>query len=281
MTTSYNEIRTKDFGAKPGWINDGIVTGVPITIRAWNWIPVPSCGTFLYSEGSWFGTNNSVVPTTAPLDDKYQFIIAKCDITNPAINYGDMVALLSVGSRKYMQCGAGTCSGVDDRGCTPTSWQSFTIESTEGKTGPVNYGDPVRIRQVVGNKCAVTAAGDTKTWCADNNHVNSYMIILPANGSVYIDPTAETKYYTDKLRDKDFQILDPLAAGGQGLLNKIGDWFGGISDGIRNTLIVMVLILFAIVIAIVVMFKSRTRHGGEEILTDVTPAVFMPTHTSI
>lgn len=198
---------------------------------------------------------------SAPMNQKYQFIIQKCN-GGGIVNYGDMVVLRGVGSGKYMQCGGGTCSGVDTQGCLDSSWQTFTIVSAEGKTGQVNFGDPVYIRQVVGNKCAITAAGDRTTWCTDGNHTNAYMIILPNNGSVYVNPTDENNYYTDNLRKDDFAKFDPSASGGEDVGKTLASWDIGAFFSNPAVIIILVIILASIVLGIFIKISSLFGGGG-------------------
>lgn len=264
MTTSYTKIRAENLGEKHSWINNGIRSADTIvTLRAWNWIPNENKGTFLYSETylGWFGADNNVTMDSAPMNQKYQFVIQKCN-GGGLVYYGDMVVLRSVGSGKYMQCGGGTCSGVDTPGCTDSSWQTFTIVSAEGKTGQVNFGDPVYIRQVVGNKCAITPAGDRTMWCTDGNHNNAYLIILPNNGSVYVDPTSESSYYTENLRKNDFKTLDPTASDGEDTKKALESWDIGAFFSHPAVIIILVLVLASIVLGIVVQISKLLGGSG-------------------
>lgn len=265
MSTSYVIIRDQNFGEKRPDIADGIISGyTPVTFRAWNWVPTPYHGTFLYSENDWLGTDNSVTPSISPLDSKYQFIIEKCQSTDPFVNYGDIVNVRNVGSDRIVQCGAGTCSTVTTKSCQDGSWQRMTIESIDGKTGKVTFGDPIRLRQHVGTKCAVTAAGNKTTWCTDGDHTNSYLVILPQNGSVYINPDKENKYYTEKIRDDDFARLDPLGAAGKDALDflNVGD---DILKGIKNIIILVVVLLLAIIVSVVFsVIRRSAKTGGDD-----------------
>lgn len=257
MTTSYNTIREKNFGEKFAYIKNGIVSGsTPVTIRSWNWIPKENMGTFMYSETylGWVGFDNNITMSSTPLHDKYQFIINKCSGSG-LIQYGEPVSLRNVNTGKFVQCVAGTCSGVDTNGgCNDSAWQTFTIVSAEGKVGQINYGDPVYIRQVVGNKCAITTAGDRRTWCTDGNHNNAYMILLPPNGSVYKDPTAESSYYTNTLRKPDFQKLDPYASNGEDTKKALESFDMG--NFLANWWWVFALIIAIIVLVIVIKIAS-------------------------
>lgn len=222
------------FGPKHPEVYSPIVAGKSVfTLEALEWITGrDGKKTFLKGEGGGIRTDDSVAITRDDLASKYHFTFeADVCTQNPYLQYGSRVQLRNVATKKYIQCGAGTCSGVDDSGqCQSDKWQTFTIESPTGKTGPVCYGDKVTLNQVVGDKAAITPAGDGNVWAtAEDSNTNAILRIMGKNGSIYLDPTAEMQAYDQSRQDllckKDPANAKCTAAALGGALGSIGDIF--------------------------------------------------------
>lgn len=188
--------------------------GDQFTLRALNWIGGKDKYTFLQCQGGdAFQTIDNVVPSSTILDKSFIFTFTKegCFEKNMQLLYGDRVQLKSVNTNKFIQCGAGTCSQVKESGnCEDGKWQSFTIESVDGKSGPICYGDKIRISQVVGDKADITPAGGKGMWAtAHGSNQNSVLVILPVGGSIYKDPSKEMEEY-NKTAISELCKKDPL-----------------------------------------------------------------------
>jgi hypothetical protein len=190
--------------------------GSKFTLEALNWITGnKGKKTFLKGKGGGIWTDDNVAPVSGPsMADKYIFAFQR-DGCEPAdwLMYGSHVQLKSIGSNKIILCGGGTCSGVDDTGkCKVDKWQTFTIESAEGKQGKVCYGDNIYIAQVVGGHAAITPAGGGNTWAVNmGDNENSILRIQGPNGSIFADPSVEMADY-EKTRVDELCKRDPANA---------------------------------------------------------------------
>lgn len=159
-------------------ITECITTSIIFTLQFTN----VSIGTFLRADGGSLETYSNVSP---PLDTTFQFTFQKigCADSNPNINYGDRVQLVSY-NQLNAQCGAGTCSlnSPDSYACKTGSWQTFTVGSAIGKTGQVCFGDQIILTQTTGSKCSMSATtnqGNTQVFCVDGNRKEEIFTILP------------------------------------------------------------------------------------------------------
>ena len=186
------------------------------TLEAKNWITGnKGAKSFLKGSGGAIMTDDNVeVAKDKEFANEYIFKFENdvCTI-NPYVTYGSRVQLYCVGSNKYIQCGGGTCSGVDDSGeCKTGSWQTFTIESATGKTGAVCYGDDITLNQTMGDFAAITPAGDRNVWAtAKGTNGNAILTIQCVNGSIYVDPSDEMAAYENE-RINELCKRDPANA---------------------------------------------------------------------
>lgn len=198
------------FGEMVQEVLNPITLGSIFTLNFKNWISgITGTFTFLTTPNNPGDPEDGLYTTeyttlsTEPLDTSFQFIFQKlgCPNSDPTINYGDRVQLVSYKMR-YIQCGAGTCSTVTKTGgCNTLSWQTFTIRSATGKTGPVCFGDELRITQTVGTNCSITAASGGMVECWDGDFKNSSFFIFPVGGSLYVDPTEYVEWYKKHQND--------------------------------------------------------------------------------
>lgn len=186
---------------------DILTNNTIVTFKYWNWVGNKYKWTFMFVDGKWVGTDDNVSVSKSDLDNKYKFKITKigCKDFSSIVKYGDKIQLRSLNNR-YVQCGAGTCSTVEDAGNCDQDWQTFQIMSADGKSGNVKLGDPIQIRQVTGTNCSITAAGSRTTWCVDGQFGNSLIVILPKNGSIAKDPKKELDLYVKSYRDRHLGV---------------------------------------------------------------------------
>ena len=222
------------------------------TLRSWNWVPSAKNNfTFMYGDGEWYGSDDNVSPNGVDsLEEKYQFVFTKenCLGDQKKVNYGDKVHLKQKTFDKYAQCGAGTCNFVNSPGdCKIESWKTFTIVSNSGKSGPVKFGDDIRIQQTVGTNCSITTAGDKATWCTDGSHNNSLMIIYPPTGTIYKNYNASVNSYDTKIRDNQLAKLNPFAS----TMDSIGNFFGNFFGTLVNPIFIVIIIAVIVMILII------------------------------
>jgi hypothetical protein len=197
-----------DFGEYHSEIMEPMTTDTIFTLEARNWISAQEgAKTFLKGEEGALRTDDKVLITSEELNGVYQFRFMKenCQ-TDKFILYGNRVQLYCVGTKQYVQCGAGTCSMVADSGeCLKGKWQTFFIESSTGKTGRVCFGDDIYIKQTTGNNPAITPAGDNNVWAqlsSENKTQNGVLSIKGKNGSIYKDPEQEMESYETQRCDE-------------------------------------------------------------------------------
>lgn len=186
-----------EFGLMNSYVNDPITTKTKFSLECEKWIsPNTRKKTFLRGDPDAIRTDNDVAITVDNLDNKYLYTFVKnqCQ-TDDYILYGNRVQLKNVATGNYIQCGAGTCSGVNSSGsCKTGEWQTFTIQSVTGKTGRVSFGDSILIEQTTGTKARITAADGGAVEAHDSNK-NSPLKLQGLNGSLYKDPTSEMATY--------------------------------------------------------------------------------------
>lgn len=209
---------TGAFGPMHDNVMDPFTTDTVFMLEADNWISATAGKkTYLKGEGGGIRTDDDVGPTTVPLANKFHFRFEKVECqTDKNIVFGNLVQLKSVGSGKFIQCGGGTdllhgtCSGVDDSGtCEHDKWQTFYIESKDGKSGRVCFGDMIYIRQKTGRQEAITPAGGGNVWsCTPGTTPNNILKIQGVNGSLYKDPTKEMEDYELNVRCKKLCTLN-------------------------------------------------------------------------
>lgn len=200
-----------EFGEMVPEVLNPVNIGSVFTLNCKGWIS-SSTGTFTFLQtiDDAILTVTDVALSTKPLDAsvhpsqsfQFQFTKIACPDSDPfVINYGDRVQLVN-NKLKFAQCGAGTCSLVDDYGgCQTESWQTFTVVSATGKTGPVCFGDEIRLTQTAGTQCNMSAAGDNSVFCVNGDTANSVFIIFPVGGSLYVDPAEYVANYAKHQHD--------------------------------------------------------------------------------
>lgn len=188
---SCNFSKNGEFGDFNPVINNALTKDSVFVLEAINWISgKEDKKTFLRGDGNSIKTDDDVQITGNDLNRMYHFKLEldKCN-QHSYITYGAKLQLKNVGTNKFIQCAAGTCSGVDKSGdCLNESWQTFKIISASGKKDgePVCYGDDVYFVQTVNMTAAITPAGDGHVWAVDiGNNQNSILRILPVKGSLY------------------------------------------------------------------------------------------------
>lgn len=244
------------FGEMVPEVLNPITLGSIFTLNFKNWISYPN-GTFTFLTApapapfypNALNTTEYVKLSTKPLDTTFQFMFQKmgCPITSGTINYGDRVQLVSYAMR-VAQCAWGTCSTVDpgdSGGCDPTKWQTFTVRSAIGKTGPVCFGDEIRITQTVGTNCSITAASASGVQCWDGDYKNSSFYIFPVGGSLYVDPADYVADYETR-QDGARCKLNPWDL--SCIWSAITNFFHEIWIGVLIVVGIIVLILIIIVI---------------------------------
>lgn len=233
------------------------------TLNAKGWIsPTKGTFTFIQAIADRLETTTNVALTTGPLDTSYQFIFQKigCPNQNPIISYGDRVQLVTYNLR-IANCGNGTCSTVDPNtygGCDTNSWQTFTVESASGKSGPVCFGDDIFIRQTIGNKCNLSAAGGTAVFCIDGTtNPNSVLTIFPVGGSLYVDPSQYVAQYSQTQQQNlcAANPLDPSCITGD-----VGSWFSSFTSFFSKigTILLIIGIIFILSIMGLVFYYIRS-----------------------
>ncbi len=158
---------------------------------------------FTFLKGNtdgWLTMEKNISISNNELDTLYrfQFDNKKCN-TPSNITYGKNYRIYSVNTGKYIRCASGTCSleTLPDEVCDSKSWYSFTIKSASSnkKDGEqVCYGDSIYIIQTTNSNYIANSgkSSDKKIYLSSDNS-NAIMTILPINGSLYEDPTKESK----------------------------------------------------------------------------------------
>ena len=207
--------------------------------------------TYLYIDGDWFGTSTKVnIISGEPLIIKYQFSFLKCNGSG-VINFGDTVNLKSQSTNKYINCGAGTCSGNHANSCKTGDWEVFTIESMEGYTGQIMLGDVITIKQVVSG-CKITPAGENKVWCQNQNGNDNFNLRLTKiNGYITDDITTEIKELEIE-RKNVISSNDSFRA----TTDKIGDIFSG---NIIISIVICLLCITSVMSGSFLLILSKAR----------------------
>lgn len=201
---------TGPFGEMHENVVNNFTTDTIFTLEADNWISANrGKKTYLKAEDGSIRTDDNVGVTTDYLPKQYHFQFVKIECqTDKNILYGNHFQLKHVGTNQYSKCGGGTgllhgtCSGTNDaRTCVNNDWETFFIESAEGKIGRVCFGDLVYIRQTVDRKEAITPAGGGNVWsCTPGTTKNNILKIQGLNGSIYKDPSKEMSDYEANVR---------------------------------------------------------------------------------
>jgi len=247
-----------------------ICVNTPFTLWARNWISSDMGNfSFLQSVGGNLETFDRVTLSKEVLESSFQFVFKKegCVDSSATINYGDKVQLYCPATNKYMQCGAGTCSGVDDSGnCSDTKWQTFTVtgDVTGDKTGPVCFGDNIRISQVLigGDNADITAAGGGGVWATKHNtNNNAILSIQPITGSVYEDPTNFVNEYVKTQKD-DLCKSNPFA--GPCVSSGLSNFFAGIAKFFTSTegIFTIVGVVVAIIVIVIIIYYVRSSFSN-------------------
>ena len=207
-----------DFGEYNPVIFNALTKDSIFVLEAVNWISGnKNKKTFLKGDGGSIRTDDNVLIQGDDLNKMFhfKFELDKCK-SHSYITYGSRFQLKNIGINKFIQCGGGTCSAVDNSGdCLKESWQTFKLVSNTGKSDgePVFYGDDVYFVQVVNDKVAITPAGNTEVWARDiGSNQNSILRILPIKGSLYKDKSSIQKEIEEynKKRDENLCSKDPL-----------------------------------------------------------------------
>lgn len=198
---------TGEFGEMHPEVMEPLTTDSVFTIECYNWISAnEGQRTYLRAEGAeGLRTIDHVKVEKDELTTQYQFTFSKVDCqTDKYILFGNHVQLKSMSNGKYARCASGTCSLVETSGsCKNDAWETFSIESTTGKTGRVCYGDQVYIAQVVGDLACITPAGDAAVWAVKKGeNKNSILRLMGKNGSLYVNPRKEMADYDVNVRCK-------------------------------------------------------------------------------
>jgi len=245
----------------------------PFTLYASNWVDDGSTSDARYTflkgkDGSIETVFNVTVNNGTPsldLEDTFQFVFKKegCANSSKIIHYGDKVQLYCLGSKKYIQCGRelgarGSCSGVSDSGgCKPGKWQTFIVtngcSAVAKKTGPVCFGDCVRIHNVVWN-LDITPAGAKGVWATlPGTNSNAILTILPKTGCMYADCTKQNAQHAAG-HQKRLCANNPYAI--QCTAGAIGKFFANLFS-FRNVMI-MITVLLVVIIILYFVYKIRT-----------------------
>jgi len=237
---------TEEYGPVQDIARNPLCIGDKFTLYYKNWISTAGgsgSGLKAFSrtvENGNMETINNIMPTNAGLSIgtqfEYTFTKVNCNVPTKQINYGDVVQLYSPSTARYIQCGSGTCSGIlrDSGMCDTNNWQTFKIESSNGKTGPVCWDDEIYITQIVSG-ASITPSGGAGTWAVkQGTNINSIIKILPVNGSIYKDSKLETEAY------KQIQ---------QSLLCKYNSWnLSCLLDKYKKYIIMIVLIILGLIL---------------------------------
>ena len=235
------------------------------TLNCKGWISYPNgTFTFLQNVDDALLTVDKVTLSTKPLDaslpdpsQSFQFMFQKfsCPDSDPiVINYGDRVQLVT-NRMRYAQCGNGTCSSVTDYGgCQTGSWQTFIINSATGKTGPVCFGDEIRLTQTAGTQCNMSAADDNSVFCVNGDTDNSVFIIFPVGGSLYVDPAEYVADYKAKQDGKRCKAnpWDPIC-----IWTTIINFFHEIWIG----LLIFIGVVIVIIILVIIYYARQALSG--------------------
>jgi hypothetical protein len=170
------------------------------------------------------------------------------------IPIGAKLQLKNIGTNKFIQCGAGTCSGVDNSGdCLNESWQTFKIVSASGKKDgePVCYGDDIYFVQTVNMTASITPAGDGNVWAVSvGNNQNSILRILPVKGSLYNNSESILK----EIGNYNKTILDELCKRDPSNIKCTEKNLKEAGNDLKNT-IVLFGIIGIIILVLVLMIK--------------------------
>ena len=234
------------FGTMHPVVGKTMTISTLFTLEASNWISANlGCKTFLKGDGIAIRTDDNVPITTSSLGNQFVFKFEKVQCqTDANLIYGNHVQLKCVGTNKYIKCGGGTCSADDPPNtCNNGDWQTFTIQSAEGKSGRVCFGDSIYISQTTGDKADITPAGGGNVWARKHaTDINSILCIQGPNGSCYVDPTKEMADYEVNVRCQKLctnQPTDPACTLGQ--CSPIQNWFKKYKNWIIAVVVIVIL----------------------------------------
>jgi hypothetical protein len=251
-----NFSKNGEFGDYNPLINNALTKESVFVLEAINWISgKENKKTFLRGDGGSIKTDDNVEISGNDLNRMYHFKLEldKCN-QHSYITYGAKLQLKNIGTNKFIQCGAGTCSGVDNSGdCLNESWQTFKIVSASGKKDgePVCYGDDIYFVQTVNMTASITPAGDGNVWAVSvGNNQNSILRILPVKGSLYNNSESILK----EIGNYNKTILDELCKRDPSNIKCTEKNLKEAGNDLKNT-IVLFGIIGIIILVLVLMIK--------------------------